>query len=873
MEFDEVFADFSPSSRPDCISGRSSLSLPGFGSMSSASVKTRFSQEPAAVLSPVTNLALNMNNLAVLGSQCDTPKRRTNVPLLKMPSFASDTSDAGLCLDSPSPIDPIDYEETFERAILESGKVIKDNKAPIRRINSLPVTLGSSPALKGKDSDSPDFRVFGVRSNEVSRGNKENMQEGFEFKKPTQPVSRCRLRTFHGGEGKEAFALRPNSAPALMFSPSVEHKYPVDDNSPVLLRRSSLTCSFNDEDDDGFLDIMDDDVENDADVPTGMASLLTAPLVRKKEEDPDCALLIRSRPRTLFRSPSLPCSATRPALKRPERPRDECSPVKIKRRKSLAGSVAREEDEDEEAQAVKSQFLQRSKSFCEVEIELLLDNDIKELIGDFTKPFVLPTVEGKHQDLKYITSEMMMAALTGKFDDLVELIVIIDCRYPYEFEGGHIEVTLGSSPALKGKDSDSPDFRVFGVRSNEVSRGNKENMQEGFEFKKPTQPVSRCRLRTFHGGEGKEAFALRPNSAPALMFSPSVEHKYPVDDNSPVLLRRSSLTCSFNDEDDDGFLDIMDDDVENDADVPTGMASLLTAPLVRKKEEDPDCALLIRSRPRTLFRSPSLPCSATRPALKRPERPRDECSPVKIKRRKSLAGSVAREEDEDEEAQAVKSQFLQRSKSFCEVEIELLLDNDIKELIGDFTKPFVLPTVEGKHQDLKYITSEMASNLKMMAALTGKFDDLVELIVIIDCRYPYEFEGGHIEGAVNLHMEEQVEDYLLKQPITPCTPGKRVLLVFHCEFSSERGPRMCRFVREKDRIINLYPNLYYPELYILKGGYKEFFPKFQNQCRPQSYRPMHHEDFKEDLRKFRLKSRTWAGERSKRDLYSRLKKL
>ncbi|RXM30336.1 M-phase inducer phosphatase 1 [Acipenser ruthenus] len=520
MEFDEVLADFSPSRRPDCISGRSSLSLPGIGSMSSASVKTRFSQEPAAVLSPVTNLALNMNNLAVLGSQCDTPKRRTNVPLLKMPSFASDTSDAGLCLDSPSPIDPIDYEET--------------NKAPIRRINSLPVTLGSSPALKGKDSDSPDFRVFGVRSNEVSRGNKENMQEGFEFKKPTRPVSRCRLRTFHGGEGKEAFALRPNSAPALMFSPSVEHKYPVDDNSPVLLRRSSLTCSFNDEDDDGFLDIMDDDVENDADVPTGMASLLTAPLVRKKEEDPDCALLIRSRPRTLFRSPSLPCSATRPALKRPERPRDEYSPVKIKRRKSLAGSVAREEEEDEEAQAVKSRFLQRSKSFCEVEIELLLDNDIKELIGDFTKPFVLPTVEGKHQDLKYITSEM---------------------------------------------------------------------------------------------------------------------------------------------------------------------------------------------------------------------------------------------------------------------------------------------------------------------------------------------------GAVNLHMEEQVEDYLLKQPITPCTLGKRVLLVFHCEFSSERGPRMCRFVREKDRMINLYPNLYYPELYILKGGYKEFFPKFQNQCRPQSYRPMHHEDFKEDLRKFRLKSRTWAGERSKRDLYSRLKKL
>lgn len=47
----------------------------------------------------------------------------------------------------------------------------------------------------------------------------------------------------------------------------------------------------------------------------------------------------------------------------------------------------------------------------------------------------------------------------------------------------------------------------------------------------------------------------------------------------------------------------------------------------------------------------------------------------------------------------------------------------------------------------------------------------------------------------------------------------------------------------------------------------------QSQCEPQSYRPMHHEDFKEDLRKFRMKSRTWAGERSKRDMYNRLKKL
>lgn len=38
------------------------------------------------------------------------------------------------------------------------------------------------------------------------------------------------------------------------------------------------------------------------------------------------------------------------------------------------------------------------------------------------------------------------------------------------------------------------------------------------------------------------------------------------------------------------------------------------------------------------------------------------------------------------------------------------------------------------------------------------------------------------------------------------------------------GPR-CRFIRERDRAANDYPSLYYPEMYILKGGYKEFFPQ------------------------------------------------
>ncbi|XP_029450001.1 M-phase inducer phosphatase 2 [Rhinatrema bivittatum] len=563
MDLDEILGDFSPCgsesmARPRVLPGRS-CTFPG--------VKGLFSPE-AGVMSPVTNLTLNLNNLTGLGSHCDTPKRKLGMSLKSespslMRTDSTESSDAGLCLDSPSPLDPVLINDSFERAILESGKVIKDTSLPIRRINSLPgKLLGASPSLKNI-------------SNSLDLG-----------------VSK-------------------------------------------LTEKSSVP-----------------------------------------EED----------------------------------------------------------------------------------------------------------------------------------------------------------------------------------KENEV-----------FVFKRPSsRPASRLRLRTCNAGNEKETLAQRPNSAPALMFSTPEKEDPVLESESPVLLHRSSLTfCMNNEEEDDGFMDILDEeDLKNDSDIPYGMENLLNAPLVKHEESDSD--MIIRSKCRRLFRSPSMPSRAIRPVLKRMDRPEDDDTPVKTKRRKSVTGCVIEEKPKEEEPKM----RLGRSKSFCHDQIENILDNDQRELIGDFSKAYLLKTIEGRHQDLKYITPEM-----MMAVLSGKFKSLVERYLIIDCRYPYEYEGGHIKGAINLPMEQDVEDYLLKKPIVPLNEEKRVILIFHCEFSSERGPRMCRFTREKDRMKNEYPHLHYPELYILKGGYKDFFPKYQVHCEPQGYRPMHHEDFKEDLKKFRTKSRTWAGEKSKRELYNRLKNL
>ncbi|XP_074201085.1 M-phase inducer phosphatase 1 isoform X4 [Camelus bactrianus] len=373
---------------------------------------------------------------------------------------------------------------------------------------------------------------------------------------------------------------------------------------------------------------------------------------------------------------------------------------------------------------------------------------------------------------------------------------------------------LGCSPALKRSHSDSLDRDVFQLIDHDE---NKENLSSN----------------------------ERGGSEPGTFI--------------PFFIPQSPVTGTLSDED-DGFMDLLDgENLKNDAETPSCMASLWTAPLVMRRTAN------LGNRCKQ-FDSPSMCSSTIGSVLKRPERSQEESPRGNRKRRRSVVGASPEQASSPEKPQEILHQSLSLACS-PKGTIENILDNDPRDLIGDFSKGYLFHTVAGKHQDLKYISPEIIASV-----LNGKFANLIKEFVIIDCRYPYEYEGGHIKGAVNLHMEEEVEDFLLKKPIVP-TDGKRVIVVFHCEFSSERGPRMCRYVRERDRLGNEYPKLHYPELYVLKGGYKEFFLKCQSHCEPPSYRPMHHEDFKEDLKKFRTKSRTWAGEKSKREMYSRLKKL
>lgn len=197
----------------------------------------------------------------------------------------------------------------------------------------------------------------------------------------------------------------------------------------------------------------------------------------------------------------------------------------------------------------------------------------------------------------------------------------------------------------------------------------------------------------------------------------------------------------------------------------------------------------------------------------------------------------------------------------CEVTSSQEVVTTTHRLIGDRSKYHVLPTKTSiKHNDLSVISTET-----LQQVLSGQFDSEIDSVMVIDSRYPYEYEGGHIQDAENLYTKEQVfekflsSDKLKKMTTKANLNGKRAVIIFHCEFSSERGPGMLRFLRNQDRTLNKdsYPNLFYPELYLLEGGYKAFYEQNKDQCEPRTYKPMLHADHVYDLKHFRAKTKTW----------------
>jgi rhodanese-related sulfurtransferase len=78
----------------------------------------------------------------------------------------------------------------------------------------------------------------------------------------------------------------------------------------------------------------------------------------------------------------------------------------------------------------------------------------------------------------------------------------------------------------------------------------------------------------------------------------------------------------------------------------------------------------------------------------------------------------------------------------------------------------------------------------MIDVLNNVYSSEIENLYIIDCRYPYEYEGGHIQTAKNLYTRTHMYNEFFRKPIQLKDPLKRNIFIFHCEFSSERAPSL-----------------------------------------------------------------------------------
>ncbi|TIA69201.1 hypothetical protein E3P92_03168 [Wallemia ichthyophaga] len=160
----------------------------------------------------------------------------------------------------------------------------------------------------------------------------------------------------------------------------------------------------------------------------------------------------------------------------------------------------------------------------------------------------------------------------------------------------------------------------------------------------------------------------------------------------------------------------------------------------------------------------------------------------------------------------------------------------------------LLPCFNVKDDGLMRVNPDVVDDL-----ISNPLPNNISDLHIVDCRFPFEYAGGHIPGAVNLGTLQAVENHFLipnsginqssfslPTPSTSASNNEnsRKVIIFHCEFSNMRAPTLAKHLRSLDRSRNEHPNLNFPELYILSGGYAEYYKQYNFKKPYLRYTPM-----------------------------------
>lgn len=139
------------------------------------------------------------------------------------------------------------------------------------------------------------------------------------------------------------------------------------------------------------------------------------------------------------------------------------------------------------------------------------------------------------------------------------------------------------------------------------------------------------------------------------------------------------------------------------------------------------------------------------------------------------------------------------------------------------------PDIFGDEDDISSTQSSTFPTIKpyqLREMLNNPTSHPYDQIIILDARFSYEYRGGKIISARNITTRAALVSIYQRYL------GQNICIIFHCEYSVNRGPTLMRLFRDYDRRQNMnnYPHLSYPNIFLLEGGYKRFYQEFPDCC-------------------------------------------
>ncbi|KAI5192153.1 M-phase inducer phosphatase 3 [Nematocida minor] len=166
-----------------------------------------------------------------------------------------------------------------------------------------------------------------------------------------------------------------------------------------------------------------------------------------------------------------------------------------------------------------------------------------------------------------------------------------------------------------------------------------------------------------------------------------------------------------------------------------------------------------------------------------------------------------------------------RASTISKSETDMVCTSHKEEQVSSCV-PNALPSIGTGPSDSIFRVS-----IGTVASLLGKPG-----FVLIDCRFEYEYTGGHIQSAINITTQKEIKK--LFNDLLDEGKDSSLIIIFYCEYSSVRAPRLAISLRNEDRLKSAYPYLKFPNVYVMEGGYRDFYKSYSKSCVPCSYIPM-----------------------------------